>query len=170
MELKREILKEHSKRQTDKIIRWIGSDQKKFDALVNLFLKGEYRVTQRAGWPLSYLVIQYPTLVRKHLKKLLLNLETPGLHNAVIRNTFRLLQFVEIPSSLQGLAAETAFKFLNDKSQPVAVHVFAMTVLGNMCRKYPELKNELIPVIQERMPYASAGFVSRAGKIIKTVS
>lgn len=170
MNLKQEILKEHSRRQTTKIIRWVGGDQKKFDELINLFLKGEYRVTQRAGWPMSYIVIEHPNLVRKHLKKLLLNLETPGLHNAVIRNTFRLLQFVEIPPALHGLAADTAFRFLNDKKQPVAIHVFAMTVLGNLCRKYPELKNELVLVINERLPYATAGFRSRARKIVEKLN
>lgn len=169
MDLREEILKEHSKRQANKIIKWVGADQNKFDALVNLFLKGEYRVTQRAGWPMSDIVIQHPNLVRKHLKKLLLNLETPGLHNAIIRNTFRLLQFVEIPSSLHGLAAETAFKFLKDKSQPVAIHVFAMTVLGNVCKKYPELISELKLSIEEHLPYASAGFISRAKKVNKEI-
>ncbi|HLG33280.1 MAG TPA: hypothetical protein VI757_00245 [Bacteroidia bacterium] len=44
----------------DKIIRYVGDDQKKFDALVELFLKGEYRVTQRAGWSMSYIVIAHP--------------------------------------------------------------------------------------------------------------
>ena len=169
MNLNQEILKEHSKRQANKIIRWVGTDQEKFDELVKLFLNGEYRVTQRAGWPMSYIVIEHPKLIKKHLKKLLLNLKTRGLHNAVIRNTFRLLQFVEIPPSLHGLTADTAFKFLNDKKQPVAIHVFAMTVLGNLCKKYPELKNELIPVINERLPYATAGFSSRAKRILKNL-
>ncbi len=37
MNLRSEILKEHSKKQTDKIVRYIGTDQKKFDELVELF-------------------------------------------------------------------------------------------------------------------------------------
>ena len=41
MDLREMILKEHSKKQADKIIRWIGEDQKKFDALVKLFLGDE---------------------------------------------------------------------------------------------------------------------------------
>jgi len=166
-DLRQEILKEHSKRQANKIIKWVNGDQKKFDELVKLFLNGEYRVTQRAGWPMSDIVQRHPHLVRKHLRKMLLNLETPDLHNAVIRNTFRLLQFIEIPKSVHGLAADTAFRFFNDKKQPVAIHVFSMTVLGNLCKKYPELKNELMPMIKERLPYSTAGFNSRAKRILK---
>ncbi len=170
MNLQEEILKEHSKKQTNKIIRYIGDDQKKFDDLISLFLKGEYRVTQRAGWPLSYIAIEHPHLISKHLKKLLVNLDKPGLHNAVLRNTLRLLQFVKIPKSLQGLAAETCFRLFNDKKQPIAIHVFAMSVLGNLSVEYPELKQELILGIEEQMPYASAGYKSRAKKVLKLIS
>jgi hypothetical protein len=170
MKLREEILKEHSKRQANKIIKWVNGDQEKFDKLVKLFLEGEYRVTQRAGWPMSDIVQHHPHLVKKHLRKMLLNLETPGLHNAVIRNTFRLLQFIEIPQTIHGLGADTAFRFFNDKKQPVAIHVFSMTVLGNLCKKYPGLKNELIPLIRERLPYSSAGFQSRARRIIKELN
>ncbi len=169
MNLREEILKEHSRRQTDKIIRYVGSDQKKFDALVELFLKGEYRVTQRAGWPMSELVISHPHLIKKHLKKLLLNTKKPNLHNAVLRNTFRLLQFVSMPKSLQGLAVETCFHFLNDMKQPIAIHVFSMSVLGNICKEHPELKQELKLSIESHLPHASAGLRSRAGKILKEI-
>jgi len=170
MHLREEILKEHSKRQANKIVRWVGDDQEKFDELVGLFLKGEYRVTQRAGWPLSNIVIAYPKLISKHLKKLLLNLDHPNLHNAVLRNTLRLLQFVNIPKSLHGLAAETCFRLLNDKKQPVAIHVFSMSVLGNLCMDYPELKQELQLSIEEQLPYGSAGFRSRARKVLKQIN
>lgn len=170
MNLREEILKEHSKRQTDKIIRYVGTDAKKFDELVTLFLRGEYRVTQRAGWPLSYISIAHPQLIKKHLKKLLVNLEKPGLHDAVVRNTFRLLQFVEIPESLQGMAADTCFRFFNDRKQPVAVRCFSMTVLGNLCRKYPEMKQELKISIQDNLPYATTGFISRAKRTLKEIS
>jgi hypothetical protein len=167
MNLRKEILKEHSKRQTDKIIRYIGTNQERFDKLVELFLKGEYRVTQRAGWPLSNISIAHPDMIKKHLKKLLLNIKKPNLHNAVVRNTFRLLQFVEIPKSLPGLATDVCFNhYFNDRKQPIAIRVFSMTVLGNLCKEYPELKNELKVSIEDSLPYATAGFKARARKVL----
>jgi hypothetical protein len=169
MNLSQEILKEHSKKQTDKIIRYIGTNQNKFDALVELFLNGEYQVTQRAGWPLSYISIAHPEMIRKHLKNLLVNIKKPNLHNAVVRNTFRLLQFVEIPKSLQGIAVEVSFNYFNDIKQPVAIRCFSMTVLGNLCKEYPELKNELLICIEENLPHASAGFRARAKKVLTEI-
>lgn len=169
MHLREAILKEHSKNQTTKIVRWVGDDQGKFDQLVELFLKGEYRVTQRAAWPLSYCVEDHPELVKKHLKKLLLNLKKPGLHNAVIRNTLRLMQDIQIPKSLHGITAEICFDLFNDKKQPVAIHVFSMTVLGNICKDYAELRNELRLSIDAQLSYGSAGFLSRAKKVLKQI-
>ena len=50
MNLREEILKEHSKTQCNKIVNWIGNSQKRFNELFELFLNDEYRVTQRAAW------------------------------------------------------------------------------------------------------------------------
>ena len=53
MNLRAQILKAHSKANCTKIVNWVGSNQTRFDELFNLFLTDEYRVVQRAGWPLS---------------------------------------------------------------------------------------------------------------------
>jgi hypothetical protein len=49
MNLRQEILREHSKKQADKIVKWVGASQDRFDELVRLFLNSEYRVVQRAA-------------------------------------------------------------------------------------------------------------------------
>src|SRR2546423_11423940 len=89
MNLRNTILAEHSKAQTLKIIRWVGDSQEKFDELFNLFLFDEYRVIQRAAWPISDCVIKHPELITKHFKVLLRNLQKPEIQDAVIRNTVR---------------------------------------------------------------------------------
>ena len=170
MNLREAILKEHSKKQTTKIVRWIGSNQKKFDQLVELFLKGKYRVTQRAAWSLSDCVINHPELVKKHLKKLITNLNRTDVHDAVIRNTLRLMQFVVIPRPLRGMSADRCFAILNNKSHPVAFHVFSMTVLANLCKEHPEFIRELKHSIQLLKPDATAGYLSRSKKVLKELS
>lgn len=167
MKLVESILKEHSKRQTDKIVRYIGKDPKRFAELVDVFLNGPYRVTQRAAWPLSYCVAEHPNLINPHLKSILVFAQKPGVHDAVRRNTMRLLQFVAIPKTLKGTVADLCFKYLGSPSEPIAVKVFAMTVLTQLAAEYPELKNELIPLIEQQMPYGSAGFRSRGMKSLK---
>src|SRR3982750_4822205 len=102
MNLRETILAERSKAQTDRIIKWVGSDQARFDELFDLFLNDEYRVVQRAAWPLSYCAMSHPLLIKKHFAKLVKNMKKPGLGDSVKRNTVRLLQHIEIPVKFHG--------------------------------------------------------------------
>jgi hypothetical protein len=169
LDIKKELLKEHSKAQAVKISNYIGDDPEKFNQLITLFLADEYRVTQRAAWVVSHCADQYPKLIEPHLEQLILNLKNQ-VHVAVKRNTVRVLQDVEIPEELLGETADICFNLMQSGEETIAVKVFAMTVLGNICVKFPELKNELIPLIEDQMPYGSAGFKSRGKKILKNLT
>ena len=160
------ILEEHSKAQKDKIVAWISTHQKRFDELVEIFLTGEPIVTQRAAWPLSYAAIAHPQLVKKHLKKIITNLEKPNLHNAVKRNTIRLLQFVDIPKSLQGEVMNICFSYIEDPKEAIAVKAFSLGVLQNLSRQYPEILPEIKMIIESRWEHETAAFKSRAKKIV----
>lgn len=167
MNLVKALLKEHSKAQCNRIVEYIGTDKDRFRELVDVFITGNYRINQRAAWPLSYCVEHNPELIKPHLKKLIHNLKRPDLHNAVKRNTVRLLQFISIPKSLQGVAAQVCFDFLQNRKEAIAVRVFSMTVLANIAKDQPALKSELKITIEDNVPYGSAGFVSRSRKILK---
>jgi hypothetical protein len=112
MNLVGEILKEHNKKQKDKIVNYVGNDPKRFAQLVDVFLLGPYRVTQRAAWPLSYCIEKYPDLLKPHFKKILSKPEEKNIHDSVKRNTLRMLQFVRVPKSHQGIAINLCFGFL----------------------------------------------------------
>jgi hypothetical protein len=101
------------------------------------------------------------------LKALIRNLKRPGLHDAVKRNTIRILQFIPIPRSLQGHATAICFDLFKNPKEPVAVRVFSMSVLGRIAEDQPELKGELKLLIEDQLPFGSAGFISRARKVLK---
>lgn len=161
------IAKEHSKAQCDRIVKYVGNDPGRFRDLVDVFLAGPYRITQRAAWPLGYCVEHHPQLIRPHLKTLIQNLKRPGLHDSVKRNTVRLMQFITIPRSLQGQAASICFDLFRDQKEPIAVRVFSMSVLARIAENQPELKNELRIMIEDQLPFGSAAFLSRARKVLK---
>lgn len=167
MDLRKTILEEHSKAQTNKIIRWIGGDQKRFDELFNLFLNDEYRVIQRAAWPLGYCVINHPEFIQKHFSKLVKNLHKPTLHNAVKRNTVRLLQDITIPEKYHGEVMNICFEYIADPKEKVAIKAFSLSILQKLSHLYPEIKQELKAIIEDRWDYESAAFRSRAKKILK---
>lgn len=166
MNLREEILAKHSKEQTNKIIDWIGGSQKRFDELVHLFLTDEYRVVQRAAWPIGCIAETQPQLLKKHLPVFVALLRKPGLHNAVRRNITRLLQYIPIPEKLKGDVMDACFSFICDVQEKAAVKAFSLTILEQLAKEYPEILPEIITVIEERWNYETAAFHSRAGKIL----
>lgn len=170
MDLRTSILAEHSKKQTNKIIKWIGHDQQRFDELFKLFLNDEYRVVQRAAWPLSYCVIDHPQLIQKHFSKLVKNLQKPGIGDSVKRNTVRLLQHITIPEKHHGALMDICFNYISDPQEKVAVKAFSLSILQNLCRQYPEIRQELKTIIEDRWDYETAAFRSRAKKLLKELS
>jgi hypothetical protein len=170
VKLREEILKEHSKAQCTRIVNWVGSNQQRFDELFNLFLNDEYRVVQRAAWPVSYCVDAHPVLIGRHWKELLHNLKKPGLHDAVKRNSIRLMQDIELPEIYHGEIMDMCFTCLESSKESLAVKVFSMSVLANLANHYPEIKPELKLIIEEQMPMLSAGFKSRGRKILKQIA
>ena len=169
MQLREEILREHSKSQCIKIEKWVGNSQQRFDELFDLFIHDEYRVVQRAGWPLSNCVMTNPSFISKHWKPLLDNLQKPNLHNSIKRNSIRLMQDLEIPTKYHGQVMNTCFSFLESPAEALAVKVFSMTVLGDLAIKYPEIKAELKTIIEDQLPHQTAGFKSRARKVLKKI-
>ena len=167
MDLKAAILKEHSKAQCDRIVKYISHSPERFAELMKLFFEGEYRVTQRAAWPMSYCVQNHPELIRPYFKKMLDNLDKKGLHDAVIRNTMRILQNFEIPARYRGKLMDDCFRFVQSNDMPVAIKVFSLTVLQNLSKQYPDIKNEIKLLIEERWPLETAAFHSRARKILE---
>ena len=166
MDLEQEILKEPSKSQALKIAHYIGNKQERFDALMHIFFHGPSRLTQRAAWILSHCADHHPHLLMPYIPALIDNLETdPPV--AVKRNTVRVLQNMEIPEEKMGILAEQCFNFLNSAKEAIAVKVFSMTILANIAKKFPELKQEVILTIENQMPYGSAGFRSRGRKVLK---
>lgn len=170
MNLEQEILKEHSKRKTQKIACWIGADPERFSLLMKLFLHGEPVVVQRSAWIVSQCAEQHPSLILPWLKKLIARIEEKNLHNAVQRNGFRALQFVDIPRSLQGKVFDLCLNTLRAVENPVAVKVYAMYILKEFVRQEPDLKQEVLLTVQEMLPYSTGGILSAAKKMIVALS
>ncbi|MEO5890473.1 MAG: hypothetical protein ABIQ31_09485 [Ferruginibacter sp.] len=166
--LREDILKEHSKAQCDRIVAWIGADQKRFDELFHLFLNDEYRVIQRASWPLSYCISAHPEFIKKRFPDLINNLNKPGIHNAVKRNTIRILQEINIPKKYQGEVMNICFQYVESPTEAVAVKAFALTVLGKLAKLYPDILPEIKLLIEEQLPHQTPAFKSRAKRLLKT--
>jgi len=157
----------HSKQQAEAIVEYIGHDPKRFAELMKLFFAGEYRLTQRAAWPMSYCAELHPELIRPYLSKLLDCLERDDQHDAVRRNIVRLLQYIEIPKRLTGKVYARCVDLIDDACQPVAVRAFAMTVAARIAKSEPDLMNELRLIVSKHLPHSTAAFQVRAREILR---
>lgn len=169
MNLEKELLKGHSRPIAIRIAQWAAKDKANMAQLMEAFFSNEYRLTQRAAWSVNFVYEQAPEMLNPYLKKMIKNLKQP-VHDAVKRNTVRILQFVKIPTALEGEAVDVCFTLMADPKEAIAIKVFAMTVIFNLLPKYPELKNEFVVLIEDELPYASAAYKSRATKFLKKLS
>lgn len=168
-DLRTEILREHSKAQTMRIVQEIGDDRKAFDELMRLFLQDEYRVVQRAAWAVSYCLEAHPDWVDSYLPDLLRSLRNPK-HDAVKRNTVKCLEFVPVPAEYLGETIDLLFQFLIDPKETIAVRCYGMSAILHLCKDEPDLLEELRLTILEILEQEStAGLRARASMVLKEI-
>lgn len=130
-------------------------------------MNDQYRVTQRAAWPLSYCAIAHPFFMKKNFDKLINNLGKPNMNDSIKRNTVRLLQQLGIPEKLEGAVMEICFNYMESPKEAVAIKAFSLTTLGKLAKKYPEIIPEIKLLIEEQLMHQSAAFKSSAKKILE---
>ena len=166
MNLREEILKEHSKAHALKIAAYACESKKNFKELMNCFLDNEYRLAQRAAWSVSWAARKKPGMVSPHIKDLVAVLQKKNVHDAVIRNSVRVLQELDIPEKYHGAVMAACFKFLESPATPVAIKVFSLTTLFNLSKTYSEIQSELKLIIEENWENETVAFRSRGRKIL----
>jgi len=166
MRIREALLEAHSKAQAEKVANYVGDDPVRFAELMKCLLGPVYRVSQRAAWPVSYCIERQPDLVKPYFNDLIKQLERDDAHVAVKRNVARLLQFVDIPNRYQGRVFDACYNLLDDPSETVAVRVFSMTVAAKIAKHEPELLEELRLVAMKYPQTSTAGFRSRARRVL----
>ena len=114
---------------------------------------------------MSHCAERHPELIEPYLQPFVDKLDEPNIHNAVKRNVMRVLQD-NLPEQLLGQVATKCFDYISDPAEAIAVKAFSLTVLDTICKREPDLKNELLLLIKERLPYETPAFKSRAKKIL----
>jgi hypothetical protein len=166
MNLKTELLKEHSYENSEKIAWFIMENPNYLPELFQLFWENDKLITQRATWVIIIISEWKPKILKPFVEEMILTLQKEGINDSIIRNTVRILAEFPIPQHMEGIITEICFNYLNNASVAVAIKVFSMSILERMVEKYPELKGELIASIELGMEFGSAGYRSRGGKIL----
>ena len=159
----------YNKEHILKVSEYACTSAKNFKALMQCFLANDYRLAQRAAWSVSWAARKKPEMIKPHIKSLVEQLERNDVHNAVIRNSVRVLEAIDIPEALHADVMNACFKFIETPSTPAAIKAFSLTTLFNLYKIYPEIKQELKLIIEDRMDTETAAFKSRGKKILQAL-
>ncbi len=163
--LKEQLLTEHSKAQTMRIVHWIGRDADRLAAHMALFLGDEYRITQRGAWVVRYVAEANPDMMSPWIPILVERLRAPG-HDAVKRNILNVFEAISTPDEHIGFMADTCFQFLANPAEAIAIRCAAMSILEEICQKEPGLAPELKLLLTEIQEEDKPGIKSRARRIL----
>jgi hypothetical protein len=167
MDIRAEIIREHSKEMADRVSAYVIDHPLALDALMACFFDPDLRICQRAAWPVCKLGIGNPQLLEPYMEAMISNLSSPR-HVAVVRNTVRVWAEMDIKEEYEGRIVDLCLDYLCDPKVAVAVRAFSISVAGNIARKYPELAQELVLELKNQLIYETKPAVLvRARKYLK---
>jgi hypothetical protein len=169
MNIKEQLLleKSYSKEMALLVSEYACASKNNFEELVKCFLNNDYRIAQRAAWSLAWAARKKPEMITPYLETLVNQLGRKDVHSAVIRNSVRILEAVEIPEHLHGAVMKNCFEYIENHETPIAIKAFSLTTLFNLSKIYKDIQPELKMIIETLYPNESAAFKGRAKLILK---
>ncbi len=157
-----------SKTKVLKAIAYIDNSASKFKQFITEFMQADERGSQNLAWIIGSIADVHPAIIKPHYSELLQKLQNPC-HAAVKRNILRAISKNAIPNNFIGPLANVCFEFLDDSKETIAVRVFSMDILYEICLLEPALSLELVTILRYHIPYSKPGFRSKAKKIINAL-
>ena len=142
------------------------ADENLFNLLFQLVFSNDQRLSWRSCWIIDTASEEFPALLEGKLSEIIDGLLATK-SGSLKRHFTRILCRYTIPEEYLGAIANRCFDLLSP-SEPVAVRVYAMQLLFNIAQQEPDLKGELISVIERLMEEGgSAGFINRSRKLLR---
>lgn len=157
----------YSKGQIETVANYACINKQNFDTLMRCYFSEDKRLAQMASWSVSYAARIQPSWIEPYLTQMVELLERKDVHIAVIRNCIRILQDISIPNELHGKVMHICFKFVESTNTANAVKAFSLTILHNLSKTYPEIKQELKLLIENLWDNETPAFKSRGKKILQ---
>jgi hypothetical protein len=165
MDFESQLAVEISKRNTDFITSTINGCEDKFRKVWNIMFTGEPPTPHRASWVVSTCFDRWPYLVHPYLSDMIEYIPYAP-HTGIKRSLLKILAQSNIPELKMGELLNICFEYM-ENDMPVAVKVHAMQIIYNISEKEPDIKPELITVIEDQLPRNSTGFQNRGSKLLK---
>ncbi len=136
-------------------------------SLMNIAMDDGLKGSWRASWMISKMYETYPELLEPYLGKVIDFLQKTT-DSSKKREFLKLVSYYSVPEEKEALMLGYCIRHFTSASEPVAVRVHAMQILFNISEREPDLKNELIQLIEHEIEYhSSAGIKSRGNKLLR---
>lgn len=128
-------------------------------------------VSNRAIWVLTHCADIEPERIKPFHEILIRHLKNKKLHSGVVRSVVRIFQTQPVPKKLQSFMLDKCFEYIKNPSEAIAVRAFAMSVVFNISKPYPELLNELAIVLTHlNIAEESAGIKNRVKHTLNAIT
>lgn len=170
MNIREALTREHSKRNTTAIVNYIGQNEERFAELMTIFKTADYRLIQRAAWPVSYIAETDASLLLPYWKELFEIAQTQ-VHPSFKRNLLRTLRVLDtIPQNIHSEVIEMCMQVIPDGNEPAAVRAFAIHIMGKLLAHYPEFAGELSALLEPLLQHDLPSIRSSSKHVLKLVS
>jgi hypothetical protein len=164
--LKKFLLQDNSRANTDFIGNFVRQKPELIGELWNIYLSDQEPISRRAAWIIDTVSEDEPSWVEPYLPRLIPLLPSFR-HDGMKRHGLRMLSRSKIPDQFEGEVMNICFEWLLSPAEAVAAKVYCMTILYDLSLNNPEIRHELIDVIEFQMPEGTPGFKSLGRKILK---
>ncbi len=149
------------------VMNEIISEPANYKNLVDITLTNNNPKSWRAAWLMDKINDQAPDLIINYIPEIIEQLKVEK-SDGKKRHLLKLISLKEIPDEYLGFLTDFCIAIFTSSKKPIAVRVHAMQILGNIAMKEPDLKPEIILIMEHEMEnHGSAGIVSRCKKILK---
>ena len=147
------------------IIHGFKNNPKNFSVLAQVAMQSNHPKSWRAAWLMDKIHEKNPDLVSPFIPDMIQKIKTKN-NEGKKRHFLKLISINNIPAEHQGFLFDYCLKAFTSAKEPLAVRVHAMQILYNISENEPELKNEILTVIEDEMEnHSSAGIISRGRKL-----
>jgi hypothetical protein len=136
-----------------------------FPLLMEITLTGKEKVSWRAAWAADKINTLIPGIAAPWIEGMIAALPQLQDHSKK-RQYLKFISLYPIPDNAEGFLFEYCLDKLTSDAEDVSVRVWSMQILYNISDLQPELKAELLQILEQEMEYRpSPGIMARGRKL-----
>ncbi len=166
MELE-DLLFDSSRKTADIAVSIIGENPEIFKKFLDFAMLDKDQFSMRAARVIWLSAHDQPWLVKPYIREIIQKL--PNFKNDGVKRCLTKMlteQSIDQNDETLGILANSCFNWLSEPTEKAAMKVYAIEILYQISKKYPELQNELIAAIEAQMPRSASAVKNRGSKIL----